>query len=85
MMYTPASPMGRPSDRSPHWNLIQDMITKQWTLRSVVLRHPEVVKTLEALGIQPGQGYMTIEAVANRLQKTPETLVDELTQAVSLR
>ena len=59
------------------------MITKQWTLRSVVMRHPHVVKALMELGIQPSQAYLTIEAAALRLQKTPESLVDELSRAAA--
>ncbi|MBI4497951.1 MAG: hypothetical protein HY689_08650 [Chloroflexi bacterium] len=57
------------------------MITKQWTLRSIVLRHPHLAKTLADLGIRPAQAYLTVEAVAVQLHKNPEVLVAELVRA----
>ncbi len=59
------------------------MITKQWTVRSIVLLHPHIVGTLTRLGIAPAQAYLSVEAVALRLDKSPDELVDELTQAAN--
>jgi hypothetical protein len=60
-----------------------NMINKQWTVRSVVLRHPHLMRRLVELGIGPGHAYLTLEAVAVRLGLQPDALVDDLSRAAT--
>jgi hypothetical protein len=59
------------------------MITKHWTVRSVVLRHPHLMPKLVQMGIGPSMAYLTLEAVAVRLGRSADALVDELVRAAA--